>query len=275
MIARKNRRTAGWLLTTLLYLLVIGAVLPLFWLLSTSLKRPVDAFAYPPKWISPLTIQNYQSVFDGTFPHAYVNSIIISLAATLLALLFGITSGYALARTTSRMIRAMGWWIIAVRMAPAMMFVLPYFVMFQAVGLLDTYPAIILVYLTLTLPFSTWILAGYFRAIPEELEQAARVDGCSRIGSLFRVILPMAKPGLATAAIFAFISAWNEFFYPLVLTGPTTQTASVAIQGFVTGAGINWGPLAAASVLVILPVVVVTIIAQRGLVSGLTVGSSR
>jgi multiple sugar transport system permease protein len=167
----------------------------------------------------------------------------------------------------------MGIWIIMVRMGPAMGFALPFFLMFRWAGLLDTYFALVLVYLTITLPFVTWIMAGYFRSIPVEIEEAARVDGCSRIRALFRIVVPNSWPGIATCAIFSFIMSWNEFFYPLILSGRETRTASVAIQGFISYAGVDWAELAAASVIVILPVLVFTIFTQKGLVRGLTAGA--
>jgi multiple sugar transport system permease protein len=157
-------------------------------------------------------------------------------------------------------------------MVPPVAFATPFFLIFLTFGLLNTYPAVVLVYLTITLPFTTWLLAGYFRTIPVELEEAAMIDGTTRAGALIRIILPAARPAIATAAIFAFISSWNEFFYALVISGPNTQPASVAIQGFLSSAGVNFGELSAAAILVLLPVFVFALFAQRGLVRGLTQG---
>lgn len=268
----RTGRGAG-LLTALTYVLVFAALLPLLWMLSTAFKQRIDAFAYPPKWLFAPTLRNFQSVLSSDFLDTYINSLLVTIATVTLSVLFGITSGYTLARSRAKVIQGMGWWIIVVRMAPAMAFALPFFIMFRAVNLLDTYPALVLVYLTITLPFTTWLLAGYFRRLPIELEEAARVDGCSRIGALFRIVLPTAWPGIATAAIFSFIAAWNEFFYPLVLSGRSTKTASVAMQGFISDVGVDWGQLSAAGILVLIPVLLFTLFAQKGLVQGLTAGA--
>lgn len=270
----RGRRAGAAGLTTFTYLVVLSTLLPLMWLLSTAFKTRVDAFASPPALVFTPTLDNFRNVLgQGEFLLNYVNSLIVVVLTTAFTLLFGITSGYTLARTSSKAARAMGWWIILVRMAPPMGFALPFFLMFQKLHLLDTYPAMVLVYLTITLPFATWLLAGYFQGLPVELEEAARIDGCSRVQALFRVVLPSAKPGIATAAIFAFISSWNEFFYPLVVSGRTTKPASVAIQGFLSSAGVNWGELCAAAILILLPVFIFTLFTQNGLVRGLTHGA--
>lgn len=258
----------------LAYIIVIGSLLPLVWLFTTALKTNVDAFAMPPKLIFQPTLDNFAKVLQqGDFIGSYMNSIVVVLATTAFSLLFGVTAGYTLARTSGRTSRFMGMWIILVRMAPAMGFALPFYLMFRTLGLLDSYLALVLVYMTITLPFVTWIMTGYFKSIPLEMEEAARVDGCTRIQALFRVVLPTAIPGVATCAIFSFIMSWNEFFYPLILSGRNTSTAPVAIQGFISYAGVDWGQLAAAAVLVLLPVLLFTVFAQKGLVRGLTAGA--
>lgn len=265
---------AGRLLTVLTYAMVITTLLPLLWLLSTAFKDRLDAFALPPKIIFSPTLKNFHSVLtQGDFLGTYINSLVVVLITTAFSLLFGVTGGYTLARTDSPSTRLMGLWIILVRMAPPMGFALPFYLMFRQLNLLDTYPALVLVYLTITLPFTTWLMAGYFQSIPIELEEAARVDGCSRIGALFRIVLPTALPGLSTAAIFSFITSWNEFFYPLVVAGRRTKPASVAIQGFISDAGVDWGQLSAAAILILAPVLLFTALTQRGLVQGLTHGA--
>ncbi|GHE35170.1 sugar ABC transporter permease [Streptosporangium violaceochromogenes] len=266
--------TSGRLLTLLAYALVLCTLLPLLWLFSTAFKTRVDAFSMPPKLLFEPTLDNFRSVLEqGDFLANYANSLIVVVATTCFTLLFGITSGYTLARTRSKGARAMGMWIILVRMAPPIGFALPFFLMFRTLNLLDTYPAMVLIYLTVTLPFATWLLAGYFQGIPVEMEEAARIDGCSRIAALFRVVIPSAWPGIATAAIFSFVSSWNEFFYPLIVSGRDTKPASVAIQGFISSAGVNWGELCSAAILVLLPVFAFTLFAQKGLIRGLTHGA--
>ena len=268
-----RRRAGSSLLTLGTILLVALTLVPLLWLVSTSFKTRMDAFALPPKVIFEPTLENYEAVFSrGTFVDAYMNSLIIVAATTSVTVLLGITAGYALARWKSRAASVGGFWVLGVRMVPPVAFAVPLFIIFLTIDLLNTYQAVVLVYLTITLPFTIWLLAGYFRTIPIELEEAAMIDGTSRAGALFRVILPAAKPAIATAAIFAFIVSWNEFFYALIVSGPNTQPASVAIQGFLSSAGVNFGELSAAAILVLLPVFVFALFAQRGLVRGLTQG---
>lgn len=266
-----QKNSFGAARTVLTYIIVLGSLLPLVWLLVTSLKVGRGAqggLSFIPSFDSFASVLGQSDFFE-----AYGNSLIIVAATTLLSLFFGITAGYTIARTQGKATGAMGIWIILVRMAPPMGFALPFFLMFRATGLLDTYPALVLVYLTITLPFVTWIMAGYFRSIPVALEEAARIDGCTRIQALFRIIVPSSWPGIATCAIFSFIMSWNEFFYPLILSGRETRTVSVSIQGFISYAGVDWAELSAASVLVILPVLIFTIFTQKGLIRGLTAGA--
>lgn len=248
----------------LAWAIVLLTLTPLLWLVTTALTGGTSG----------ASLVNFREVLGtGDFLATYVNSLVVALSTTLFTVAFGVTSGYTLARTRTRSTRWMGIWIVVVRMAPPMGFALPFFLMMQRLRLLDTYPALILVYLTVTLPFATWLMAGFFQSIPVELEEAARIDGCSRIRALFSVVLPAARPGIATVAIFSFIASWNEFFYPLVIAGRTTKTASLALQGYVSSAGIETGLLCAGAVLVLLPALVFIAFAQKGLVRGLTHGA--
>lgn len=262
------------LLTGLTYVIVLGSLLPILWLALTALKTRVDAFAMPPAFFFTPTLENFQAVLrQGSFTDAYLNSLIIVIGTTVFSLLFGITAGYVLSTKVTRPARFMGRWIILARMAPPIGFAIPFFLMFGQFGLLDSYLGLVLVYLTITLPFVTWLMVGFFRDLPPELEEAARLDGCSRIEALFRILLPAVRGGIATCAIFAFIMSWNEFFYALIISGRNTRPASVEIQGFLSSAGVNWGELSAAAFLVVLPVLIFTAFAQRGLLRGLTSGS--
>lgn len=262
------------LLTGLTYVIVLGSLLPILWLFTTALKTRVDAFAMPPTLFFEPTLDNFRAVLQqGSFTSAYTNSLVVVLGTMVLSLVFGISAGYVLSRNTGRPAKFMGRWIILARMAPPIGFAIPFFLLFGRAGLLDSYPGLILVYLTITLPFVTWLMVGFFRDVPPELEEAARLDGCSRIEALFRILIPAVRGGIATCAIFAFIMAWNEFFYALIISGRNTRPASVEIQGFLGSAGVDWGQLAAAAFLVVLPVLLFTAFAQRGLLRGLTSGA--
>jgi multiple sugar transport system permease protein len=202
-----------------------------------------------------------------------MNSCIVSVVTTALSLLLGTTGGYALARSKSRSTRYMGLWIILTRMAPPMIFLLPFYMMLRALRLSGTYAGIIITYLVITLPFVTWMMSSYFRTIPEEIEQSAMIDGCNRIEILFRITAPLSMPALVTCVIFSFIYSWNEFLFALVVTGRGTKTVPIMIQGFMSSEGIEWGVLAATSVMVILPVLVVSVVNQKGFVRGLIGGA--
>lgn len=262
------------LATLLTYLIVLASLLPLLWLVSTSFKTQVDAFKLPPKFIFTPTLDNFRRVFErASFIHGYVNSFIIALGTTSLALIFGISAGYSLSRPSGRGGKYMGRWIILVRMAPPVTFAIPLYLVFSRLGLLDNYLSLIITYLTIVLPFVTWLMRGFFKSLPPEMEEAARIDGCSRIQSLFRILIPSVKSGVATCAIFGTIMAWNEFFYALVISGRNTRPVSVDMQSFISSAGTDWGALTASGLLVVAPVLFFTVFAQKGLLRGLTSGA--
>jgi multiple sugar transport system permease protein len=151
--------------------------------------------------------------------------------------------------------------------------VIPMYMIFRQLRLIDSFPGLTIAYLTVTLPFVVWIMSGFFQSVPRDMEEAAIIDGCTRVGALLRVVLPISTPGIATATVFAMIMAWNQYFYPLILGGRRVITAPVLISGFLTFDGPNWGKLAAAGVVVVAPVLIFTLLAQKGLVRGLLGGA--
>jgi multiple sugar transport system permease protein len=169
----------------------------------------------------------------------------------------------------------MSTWILLSRMAPPVAFVIPMYMVFRSLRLIDSFPGLVIAYLTITLPFVVWIMNGFFQSVPEDMEEAAIIDGCTRLGALLRIVVPISTPGVATAPVFSMIMAWNQYFYPLILGGRRTITAPVLISGFLTFDGPNWGKLAAAGVVVIAPVLVFTLVAQKGLVRGLMGGATK
>lgn len=262
------------LLDVLTYLIVLVALGPIFWLISTAFKTRTDAFAMPPVWVFMPTFDNFQEVFRrADFMNQYMNSIIVAGATTLLTLLVGVPAAYALTRFRFRFQRTLAFWILTCRLLPAIGVLFPLYVIFNSLGLLDTYPGLIVLYLSFTLVFVVWMMRGYFLAVPLELEEAAFVDGCTRLGALFRIVVPLAAPGMAAVAVFTFISCWNEFFYALIFTRQMVKTAPVAIVGFMSFEGINWGPLAAAGLMVLAPVFVFSVFVLKYLVAGLSMGA--
>src|SRR5438270_1087248 len=199
--------------------------LPFLWLLSTAFKNQVDAFALPPKLIFEPTLSNFSVLFTGTFARYEINSIVIALLATAVALLLGIPAGWALS-LGGRGAEFMATWLLATYIIPGVVFIVPMFLLFSQIGLTNTYLGIVLGYETGLLPFTVWMMRSYFADLPIELEDAARVDGASRLQALIRVILPISITGMATVAILVAIGAWSEYFGTLILGGSDTFTAT-------------------------------------------------
>ncbi len=255
-------------------IIVLVSLFPLYWLISTSMKSKAEAFAMPPKWLFMPDFTNYRGLLENvSFLESLKNSLVISVSATILAVMLGVMAGYALARNNSRSGNAMGIGIILARMIPPMGIIIPFYMIFNYLSLTDHYVSVILIYLTTVLPFVTWLMMGFFQGVPAEIEEAALIDGCGRIGTFLRICLPVVKPGIATCAMFAFMMSWNEYFYAVIMTGNSTKTAPIYIQSFVSSSGTNWGSLCAASVLVVLPILIFTIFCQRSLVRGLMGGA--
>lgn len=259
-------------LTVLVVLVALG---PLLWFAPIAFKPQVLAWEMPPKFIFIPTFENFVHVFRNmpNFLPAFKSSLIVSLFTTAISLYLGMTAGYALARSHFRMTKYMGIWIILTRMAPPMIFLLPFYIGLRALRLSGTYAGIIFTYMVITLPFVTWMMASYFQTIPEEIEQSAMIDGCTRVQILFRITAPVSLPAIVTCMIFSFIYSWNEFLFALIVTGRGTKTVSILIQGFMSSEGIQWGPMAATSLMIILPVLLVAMVNQKGFVRGLIGGA--
>lgn len=275
---------------TINYMLIIFFIIiffiPVYWMISSSFKLPKDILSIPPKIIFEPTIDNYRSVLLGAstvgktempqvvdFPKYLLNSIIVSFSATFIALLISVPAGYTLARYKFKGKATMGWYILITRMLPQFGLLIPFYIMFSKLGLLDTYIALILIYLTFVLAFSVWMMKGFFQEIPHELEEAAQVDGCTRVQAIFRIVFPLASPGMAATAIFLIILCWNEFLFALILTGLNAKTATVAVYNFVTFREVVWGGLTAAGTLITLPIIIFFLIVQRSFIRGMTMGA--
>jgi multiple sugar transport system permease protein len=270
-----GRRRRGDLLTELGTWLVLSVFLfPVVYLILTSLKTQVDAFKYPPVWIFRPTLNNYTEVFDlYPFGQFLVNSLVVASVSTCVAVLLGAMAAYALARFTFRRSKDLAFWILSIRMTPPVAAIIPIFILMRTLGLLDSRTGLIIAYTTMNLPFATWLLRGFFREIPRELDESALVDGCSWLSAFLRVALPLAAPGLVVTAIFVFIFSWNEFLFALILTATRAETLPVAVTGFIRETGIMWGHMAAAGVVIMAPMVLFSLAVQRYLVRGLTMGA--
>jgi multiple sugar transport system permease protein len=264
--------------TILAYLILIPLALwlifPMGWIFLTSLKPSLEATAWPPTLIFQPTVENYISMTRGEeFSRYFLNSLLIAASSTLLAILLGAPASYALTRFHFKGRNLWANYLLASRMAPAIVALIPYFMIFRHLKLYDTYRGMILVHLAMNLPLVVWMLRGFFVDLPDELADAALVDGCTNWGAFFRIMLPLVVPGIAAVAILAFLFSWNELLFAMTLTGINTKTAPAAMSGYIRIEEVAWGPLAAAATTALIPVLVLVAIVQRQLLRGLTFGA--
>lgn len=265
---QRNPLWLGDLATLVLALLVL---FPFFWLIQVSLRPKAELFSSSILFAP--TLDNYLALWKGNFAFSFVNSIVSSTAATVLAMIIGVPAAYALSRGRFRSGRRIGLWILVTRMAPPVAFTIPLYISFRWLDLHDTRVGLVIVYLTFSLALVIWMMKPFFDSIPRELEEAAAIDGCSTWQTFLTVTLPLAGPGLAATAVICFIQSWNDFFFALILTRTQASTAPVAIVGFIQYVGWEWGRMAAAGTLVMMPVVLFSILVRKYLVRGLAAGS--
>ncbi len=270
----RESKTKTVLKNIFVWLMVVFFVFPFYWLLTTALKTRVDAFSMPPKWIFTPVFENFAKVFTmGEFMSSYRNSIIVAVVTTLISLVVGIPMAYALSRFKVPNKNGILLWILSTKMAPPIMVAIPYYMIFRFLHLQDTYIGLIIVYLTFNLAFTVWMMRGFIEGIPADLENAAMVDGATRAQAFFKVLIPLIRGGISSTAILCFITSWNEFLMALVLTSSNTKTAPVAITSFISFEGIRWGEIAAAGVMITLPVILMGIMVRKHLISGMTMGA--
>lgn len=252
---------------------------PLYIILTTSLKSESDIFAWPPKWLFAPTFDNYYNalfVFGGTGVFSFLlNSLVITTCSTILAVGLGSMVSYGLTRFRVPGGTHIFFFILSTRFAPPVAFVVPLYLMVQRTGLLDSWLALILIYTSMNLSLVVWIMRGFFQNIPIEIEEAAEVDGYSRLQIFFLVVLPLVKPGLITTSILSAIMAWNEFLIATIITQNQAATLPVYLAGFSGSMGLEWGPYMAVGALAVMPIMIFTLVLQRHLVRGLTFGAVR
>lgn len=278
----KRHRTRHTVIRVLLYvalvLLLIYAFFPTFWLISTSFKPQLEAFQNPPTWWPrQLTLNSYQILFADQqgFVQYFKNSLIVSLCTMLLTLLAATPGGYVLARFRFRGARALLLVILATQMFPYVTILISLYTLFRQLNMLNTYPGLVIAFTTFSLPFSIWMIKGFCDTMPIDLEDAGRIDGLSRLGVLFRIVLPLIIPGVVAVGFFAFLNSWNELLYALTLTSsPDMRTIPAGfVLTYIGEFQDRWPDMMAASVVVSLPIVILFAIFQRQLVSGLTAGA--
>lgn len=250
-------------------------VFPVLWALLTSFKTERDVLAYPPLLMFEPTLDNYYDVLFGSssiLPNLW-SSTVISVSTTLLTMLFAIPAAYAMARLRYPAKRSSGFYVLATQMLPPVGLIIPFYLVLQKVGGLDTYSGLTAIYLTFSLPFAIWLMVSYFEDIPFEMEEAALLDRAGRFRTLWYVILPQVRGGIAVTTVFVFLNAWNEFLFAVVLTGNKVRPVTVAMFNFISVEQTQWARLAAGSMLAMAPVIIVGLFAQRHIVKGLTVGA--
>jgi len=271
-----TRRALRWVGNGLLVMMLVWTLVPFYWMVVTSVKKDKEIYGFEATLVPRQpTLANYTRLFAKTPFVLYLrNSAIIAISTTLLSLVFATLGAYALARLRfpGRALIARGL-VFTYLVPPALLFI-PLFAVMSVLRLVDTHQGLVLAYLSFAVPFSTWLLMGYFRSVPVELEEAALVDGCTRLGSLVRVILPMSLPALAVVAFFAFTQSWNEFLYANVFVNSVeVRTVTTGLTLFIVEDVFFWGPMMGASFLSALPPLVLYLVFQRWVVKGLTLGA--
>ena len=264
-----------FVLYALLLVVLLWTLVPILWMILSSFKSLTDVLSPTPLLAFKPTLSNYVSLVSGgnNLLSYFRSSIIASVVSTIIATTLGCFAGYGLARIDFRGKRHLAFWIISTRMAPIAAVILPLFVGFTFLHLINTVWGLIIAYLSFNLPFAIWIMNAFFADLPKGMEEAALVDGATRFQTFWRVALPLTAPGIVTTAILCLVFSWNDYAFAVTFTGPGSQTLPVAASQLITQTGVNWGQLTAIGTVVALPMVVVGLAVRRYLVRGLTLGA--
>ncbi|MBO3734329.1 carbohydrate ABC transporter permease [Glycomyces niveus] len=270
-----RRRSTKAILGVMLAVILVLYGFPFVYLLLTSFKTPSEAIAVPPSVMPNVwTLENYVAALakEGVVP-ALINSVVTAVLSTLFSLVLAVPAAYAVTRYRTPSGRVFVLAALVTRMVPTIAIGAPLVETMRAMGIGDTSFALAIAHTTISLPLSIWLMASFFEAVPDEIEEAAKMDGASRLGALWRVVLPVVSGGLAVTAIFAFLASWNEFLFALLLTSVRAQTTPIVIANFQTQFGLDWGAMTALAAVYSLPVILLTLVLQRHIVAGLTLGA--
>ncbi len=257
--------------SSLVILVLIPFLFPFLWILLASFKTQAQIVAMPPVWVFTPTLENYQRVFvEQEFGRFLLNSSIVAIGSTLLSLVIGLPAAYTISRYKQNSI---GVFILLARVMPGISYLIPWYILFSKIRMIDSYTALIASHMLVGLPLIVWIMVNYFDGLPRELEEAAQVDGCTLHGAFLKIVLPLSGPGILTASTLSFLFSWNNFMFSLVLSAEKTKTLPIAIYNFVSYAEVSWGPVMAAAVVIIAPAIVLTMVFQRYVIKGLTMGA--
>ncbi len=267
----KQKLGSRLILAVMVVAVIVPILFPFVWMLASSFKTQVDIISWPPKFIFSPTVRNYVKVFaEQNFFRFFVNSTIIGVSAVAISLLLGLPAAYSIARFNQKKTSV---FILVARLMPGISFLMPWYIIFSRLGLMDSYAALILSHMLIALPIVVWIMSSYFESIPTELEESAMVDGATRQRAFIAVILPVSGPGIVTATTLSFIFSWNNFMFSQVLSMEKTKTLPIAVYNFVSYAEVDWGAVMAAAVAIMTPAIILTMIFQKYVVKGLTMGA--
>lgn len=260
------------LMYVLISIALVFTLFPIYWMLLTSLQPSDKLMQTPPRFITIRpTLEHWRFAINTKWRN-FLNSLIVSSSATAIAILVGSLSGYAFARYQVGG-NTLPFWILSLKFFPPIAAAVPFFLMMNTLGLVDTHIAVIIPHLIITIPFAVWMIKGFVAEVPRELEEAAMIDGCSHLGVIRRVTLPLIAPGIVVTALFCFIWSWNEFLFALILTRNRAMTLPVAIAGMREAHGLMWGAVSATAAIATLPVLLIAIVLQKYIVRGLSLGA--
>lgn len=269
-----RQRLQNFLANAVVILVIAVELGPILWIILSSFKEHVDIFNVSKLIVFSPTLRNYRYIFETTdFPRVFWNSLSVTALTTMASLFLGFLAAYGLARFDFKGRTVVSYFILATRLMPAFAILIPTYLIFSTLGLQNTRVGLVVAYTSFSLPFAIWVMRGFIRRIPVEIEESAKIDGCSTFQIIFRIAVPLSLPGISAAGILLAISAWGEFIWALVLTSDkTARTLPVLISGFQAAMGLEWGPMTAAASIVLLPVAILALLGQRFLISGITAG---
>ena len=283
-VKTRGDKISGHAMNALLILYFICALFPVLWVFSLAFKTRPEILSWPPTFVFRPTMENFRSLFSGLtggtvgsstvyFLRNFANSLIISFGSVIISIIVGVPATYAIARFTFRGKEDLAFTILSFRFAPELIVIIPVYIFFQRLGLLDTYTGLIWVYQLITLPMIVWILRGYIEDVSPELEEACRLDGYGRFRTFWRIVLPLIRPGIAASGLLAFIYAWNNFVFAVLLGGSRTAPVTVGAMQFISADALRYGDMAAAIVLAAVPALALALYAQKHLIRGLSLGA--
>ncbi|PXW32249.1 UNVERIFIED_CONTAM: carbohydrate ABC transporter membrane protein 2 (CUT1 family) [Williamsia faeni] len=270
---RKRRNPGGALLTAFTWILAIGFFFPVAWMVLTAFKQESQAATNPPTFFFTPTLDQFKEVFDAGVGTALLNSLFVTVVSTTFVLLLGVPAAFALSLRPVKKTTDALFFFISTKMLPVVAVIIPLYVIVGQIGMLDNVWTLIILYTSMNLPIAVWMMRSFFLEVPKEILEAAEIDGASLWTSVREVILPLVSPGIAATALICVIFSWNEFFFAVNMTAVNAQTMPVALTGFMSGQGLYWAQLSAASVVAAVPVVICGWIAQNKLVRGLSFGA--